>query len=80
MKPLTTARAIRNGLAMLTIVIGAGIGACFLPQPNHRIIQPPETSTTVKASFGHNPGDCPTEDSCAIDYYGGAWHIRPVTP
>lgn len=23
---------------------------------------------------------CPTEDSCAVDYRDGAWHITPVTP
>jgi hypothetical protein len=24
--------------------------------------------------------DCPTEDSCAIDYRNGEWHIEEVTP
>lgn len=23
---------------------------------------------------------CPTEDSCAVDYREGAWHIAEVTP
>ena len=23
---------------------------------------------------------CPTEDSCSVQYYGGTWHITPVTP
>jgi hypothetical protein len=23
---------------------------------------------------------CPTEDSCAIDYHDGGWHITEVTP
>lgn len=23
---------------------------------------------------------CPTEDSCALDYRDGAWHITPVIP
>jgi len=23
---------------------------------------------------------CPTEDSCNVDYYGGAWHIVPGRP
>lgn len=25
-------------------------------------------------------GACPTEDSCAISYHDGAWHITPDTP
>jgi hypothetical protein len=24
--------------------------------------------------------DCPTEDSCELDYRDGAWHITEVTP
>lgn len=24
--------------------------------------------------------DCPTEDSCSIDYRDGGWHIEEVTP
>lgn len=27
-----------------------------------------------------NQPDCPTEDSCAIDYRDGGWHITEVTP
>lgn len=23
---------------------------------------------------------CPTEDSCSVSYYGGAWHIAPTVP
>jgi hypothetical protein len=41
----------------------------------------------VAAAFGggyavhHSSGPhCPTEDSCAVDYRGGAWHVTPVTP
>lgn len=22
-------------------------------------------------------GDCPAEDSCYADYYGGSWHVVP---
>jgi hypothetical protein len=24
--------------------------------------------------------DCPTEDSCTVDYRDGAWHVSEVTP
>lgn len=24
--------------------------------------------------------DCPTEDSCAIDYHDGAWYVTAVKP
>ena len=24
--------------------------------------------------------NCPTEDSCTVDYREGEWHIREVTP
>lgn len=24
--------------------------------------------------------DCPTEDSCEIDYHDGRWYVTPVTP
>lgn len=24
--------------------------------------------------------DCPTEDSCTIDYRDGSWHVEEVTP
>ncbi len=23
---------------------------------------------------------CPTEDSCAVSYHGGEWHITPTVP
>lgn len=23
---------------------------------------------------------CPSEDSCTVEYYGGAWHVDPVVP
>lgn len=29
---------------------------------------------------GQPPVDCPTEDSCEVDYRDGRWHITPVTP
>jgi hypothetical protein len=33
------------------------------------------------ARIGDDPGlDCPTEDSCTVDYRDGAWHIEEVTP
>ena len=30
----------------------------------------------------HHPAgpSCPTEDSCSVQYYGGTWHVIPVTP
>lgn len=24
--------------------------------------------------------NCPTEDSCSIDYHDGAWHIEEIVP
>lgn len=24
--------------------------------------------------------DCPSEDSCTVDYRDGAWHVTEVTP
>lgn len=27
-----------------------------------------------------NHPDCPTEDSCTVDYRDGAWHIEEVRP
>ena len=28
----------------------------------------------------HSGPSCPTEDSCAVSYHGGAWHVTPVVP
>jgi hypothetical protein len=32
------------------------------------------------AEHGTSGPRCPTEDSCAVSYSGGAWHITPVVP
>lgn len=28
----------------------------------------------------HDKPDCPTEDSCTVDYVGGQWHIEETNP
>jgi len=44
---------------------------------------------TAAALFGFTGGlavaelrepDCPTEDSCVVDYHDHEWHIKEVTP
>ena len=54
----------------LTATLAAGVGARHL------------SDTDDAQSFGMNAGDCPTEDSCAIDYDGttDSWTITAVTP
>lgn len=41
-------------------------------------------ATTVAVGWvrTHQPEQpsCPQEDSCAVDYSHGAWHVREVTP
>jgi hypothetical protein len=34
----------------------------------------------VRAHDAHQTPNCPQEDSCAIDYRDGAWHITEVQP
>jgi len=43
--------------------------------------------TTYAGALGSEPVtvevtgvDCPTEDSCTVDYYDGAWHVTEVQP
>jgi hypothetical protein len=37
---------------------------------------------TIRGSGGHRDEvvivPCPTEDSCTVDFYDGAWHIGPA--
>ncbi len=32
------------------------------------------------ATHTSNQPNCPTEDSCSIDYNHGQWHIEPTIP
>lgn len=36
------------------------------------------TMLAAPAPVSPLPVSCPTEDSCTVDYRGGAWHIEPV--
>lgn len=62
------AAVIAAGCALL---IGAGVaGRAYADNPAEK----PVTSVIVTGI------DCPSEDSCTVDYQGGTWTVRLVTP
>jgi hypothetical protein len=54
------------GLAVVGLAMWAGIAWAVVSMASA------EDSTVVVP--------CPTEDSCAVDYHDGAYHITPVVP
>jgi hypothetical protein len=74
---LTMGRAIVAILSMVVIVaitwtMGYAAGA-------HDPAGPTVVRYTVPA-VAPIAVPCPTEDSCAVDYIDGAWHITPIEP
>lgn len=69
---------VRQALAAVLITAVAGVGMGF---GSGRLTAP------ERGAVEHHPGhwvvtgaDCPTEDSCTVDYNAGEWSIEEVTP